>query len=320
MYSLKFQNYHYFTDCCIFLTMLQTLSNAYENSNRFYIHSLSAWFFMRIALHQMTSGIDPDRNALDMVDSIAKSSEGGAVMYFAPEMSIIIDRDRGRARPHMVSESESNGLMVLAEAAHKHKIWVHVGSMPMMDDGTEKLANRAFVISPDGKITARYDKMHLFDVDLASGESWRESSAYVGGENPVAVQTPLGLMGLAICYDLRFPDLFSRYAKLGVDVMAVPSAFTVPTGEAHWHCLLRARAIESESFIIAAAQCGVHEDGRRTYGHSLVIDPWGTVILDMGEAPGLAFADLNLEKIAEIREQIPVHANRRAIPTPFIAG
>jgi predicted amidohydrolase len=192
--------------------------------------------------------------------------------------------------------------------------------MPILDDGTDKLANRSIIISPDGTIAGRYDKMHLFDVDLESGESWRESSAYIGGEKPVMVQTPLGLMGLAICYDMRFPDLFSVYAKSGVDIMTLPSAFTVPTGEAHWHTLLRARAIESAAFIIAAAQCGVHEDGRQTYGHSLVVDPWGTILLDMGSSPGLAYVDLDLDTIKRVRKQIPVHANRRVIPSPFIAG
>jgi predicted amidohydrolase len=275
---------------------------------------------MRIALHQMTSTIDPMRNASDMADAIASAAENGAAMYFAPEMSIMVDRDRARARKYMANESHNMALHSLITAAARHRIWVHIGSMPILDDGTDKLANRSIIISPDGAIAARYDKMHLFDVDLASGESWRESSAYIGGEKPVLVQTPLGLMGLAICYDMRFPDLFSAYAKSGVDIMTLPSAFTVPTGEAHWHTLLRARAIESAAFIIAAAQCGVHEDGRQTYGHSLVVDPWGTILLDMGSSPGLACVDLDLDTIKRVRKQIPVHANRRIIPSPFIAG
>ena len=241
-------------------------------------------------------------------------------MYFAPEMSLLVDRDRARAREFIVSDSHSNALQSLIAAAARHRIWVHIGSMPILDECAEKLANRSIIISPDGVIAARYDKMHLFDVDLASGETWRESSAYVGGANPVVVQTPLGLMGLAICYDMRFPDLFSAYAKSGVDIITLPSAFTVPTGEAHWHVLLRARAIESAAFVIAAAQCGVHEDGRQTYGHSLVVDPWGTILLDMGSAPGLAYVDLDLEALNRVRRQIPVHANRRIIPSPFIAG
>jgi predicted amidohydrolase len=274
---------------------------------------------MRIALHQMTSCIDPMRNASDMQDAIAKAADDGAVMYFAPEMALLVDRDRARARKYMADESHSMALQSLIAAAARHRIWVHIGSMPILDDGAEKLANRSIIISPDGAIAARYDKMHLFDVDLASGETWRESSAYVGGEQPVVVQTPLGQMGLAICYDMRFPDLFSAYAKSGVDVLTLPSAFTVPTGEAHWHTLLRARAIESAAFVIAAAQCGVHEDGRQTYGHSLVVDPWGSILLDMGDLPGLACVDLDLVAIKRVRQQIPVHANRRNIPSPFIA-
>jgi predicted amidohydrolase len=275
---------------------------------------------MRIALHQMTSTIDPMRNASDMADAIASAAATGAAMYFAPEMAIMVDRDRARARKYMANESHNMALHSLIAAAARHRIWVHIGSMPILDDGTDKLANRSIIISPDGTIAGRYDKMHLFDVDLESGESWRESSAYIGGEKPVMVQTPLGLMGLAICYDMRFPDLFSVYAKSGVDIMTLPSAFTVPTGEAHWHTLLRARAIESAAFIIAAAQCGVHEDGRQTYGHSLVVDPWGTILLDMGSSPGLAYVDLDLDTIKRVRKQIPVHANRRVIPSPFIAG
>ena len=274
---------------------------------------------MRIALHQMTSCIDPIRNASDMQDAIAKAADNGAVMYFAPEMALLVDRDRARARKYMADESHSMALQSLIAAAARHRIWVHIGSMPILDDGAEKLANRSIIISPDGAIAARYDKMHLFDVDLASGETWRESSAYVGGEQPVVVQTPLGQMGLAICYDMRFPDLFSAYAKSGVDVLTLPSAFTVPTGEAHWHTLLRARAIESAAFVIAAAQCGVHEDGRQTYGHSLVVDPWGSILLDMGDLPALACVDLDLDAIKRVRQQIPVHANRRDIPSPFIA-
>jgi predicted amidohydrolase len=275
---------------------------------------------MRIALHQMTSTIDPMRNASDMADAIAKAAENGACIYFAPEMATLVDRDRARARKHMVTESHSVALQSLIAAAARHRIWVHIGSMPILDEGAEKLANRSIIISPDGAIAARYDKMHLFDVDLASGETWRESSAYIGGEQPVVVQTPLGLMGLAICYDMRFPDMFSAYAKSGVDIITLPSAFTVPTGAAHWHTLLRARAIESAAFVVAAAQCGMHEDGRQTYGHSLVVDPWGTILLDMGSLPGLAYVDLDLDTIMRVREQIPVHTNRRTIPSPFIAG
>jgi predicted amidohydrolase len=254
-----------------------------------------------------------------MVNAITRSAEAGAAMYFAPEMSIMIDRDRVRARPHLSAEAHMAALAKLSDCASQYGIWLHLGSIPVVHENGQKLANRTIIIGADGKIKARYDKMHLFDVNLDTGESWKESAAYAGGDQPVVVQTPLGLMGLAICYDMRFPDLFSAYAKSGVDIMTLPSAFTVPTGEAHWHTLLRARAIESAAFIIAAAQCGVHEDGRQTYGHSLVVDPWGTILLDMGSSPGLACVDLDIDMIQRVRKQIPVHANRRIIPSPFIA-
>ena len=237
-------------------------------------------------------------------------------MYFAPEMSILVDRDRNRARPHVVSESNSTALDGLAEAAKNSGIWVHMGSMPVLHESSDKFGNRSIIIGPDGTVRARYDKMHLFDVNLSTGESWRESASYQGGSEPVAVTTPLGLMGLTICYDLRFPDLYSAYSKSGVDILAVPAAFTVPTGEAHWHVLLRARAIESEAFIVAAAQCGLHEDGRQTYGHSLVVDPWGEILLDMGQETGLGFADIDPARLPAVRTQIPVHANRRDISMP----
>ena len=275
---------------------------------------------MKIAVHQMTSGIEPSRNVAVIDAAIADSARGGAVMYFAPEMSFLIDRDRERARQHIALQSQTTGLVQLCASAARYGIWLHLGSIAVLHENGERLANRTLVIGADGTIKAQYDKMHLFDVDLASGESWRESSAYVGGEQPVLVQTPLGPMGLAICYDMRFPDMFSAYAKAGVDVITLPSAFTVPTGEAHWHNLLRTRAIETESFVIAAAQCGYHDDGRNTYGHSLVVDPWGTVLLDMGMSPGLAFVDLDLSKINDVRSQIPVHRNRRAIPPIFMAN
>jgi deaminated glutathione amidase len=271
---------------------------------------------MKVAVHQMCSGIDPDQNVNAMVDAINQASSDGAVMYFAPEMSFLLDRDRNRGRAHIGAESASAGLQQLKQVARKAGIWVHIGSMAVLDSDSGKFANRTLVIGPDGEIRARYDKMHLFDVDLATGESWRESSAYQGGIGPVLVDTPLGKMGLTICYDMRFPDLYSTLSRSGADILAVPAAFTVPTGQAHWHVLLRARAIESEAFVVAAAQSGTHEDGRLTYGHSLVVDPWGEILLDMGEGEGLGFAEIDLGRLAEVRAQIPVHKNRRDISMP----
>ena len=180
------------------------------------------------------------------------------------------------------------------------------------DDG--KLVNRSFVVDPAGAIVGRYDKMHLFDVDLPTGESWRESSAYQAGEGPVIVRnTPVGSLGLTICYDLRFPAMFERLSEAGAEVIAVPAAFTVPTGKAHWHVLLRARAIEAGLFIVAAAQSGQHADGRTTFGHSLVVDPWGEILVDGGEGEKLLFAGIDLERITEVQSRIPVLSHRRAI-------
>ena len=264
----------------------------------------------------MTSGVLPAANVSEMIGAIEAAAQGGAVMYFAPEMSIMINRRRDEARLNIFEEAKTESIGHIAEAASRNNIWVHLGSIPVVHGAGPQLANRSIVISANGEVIARYDKIHLFDVDLKTGESWRESSAYVGGETPVILDTPLGKMGLAVCYDMRFPGLFSAYAKARVDIITLPSAFTVPTGAAHWHTLLRARAIESECFVIAAAQCGAHDDGRETYGHSLVVDPWGEVVLDMGTTPGLAFVDLNLDKILEVRQQIPVHQNRRAIAEP----
>jgi predicted amidohydrolase len=188
-----------------------------------------------------------------------------------------------------------------------------LGSLAVRASG-DKLANRGFVIDGAGEVRARYDKIHLFDVDLATGERWRESAMYRAGNTAVVVEgTPVGRLGLTICYDLRFAGLFQRLSEAGADVIAVPAAFTVPTGKAHWSVLLRARAIEAEAFVVAAAQAGLHEDGRSTYGHSLVADPWGTVVVEMDAVPGLAFAELDLDRIAEVRARIPVLKHRRAI-------
>ena len=269
---------------------------------------------IKIAVHQMCSGIDLLKNAAAMTAAIVDATNSGAAMYFAPEMSILIDRNRARSQASIFTEIQTAVLPMLCEAAANAAIWVHLGSIPVQTDANnDRLTNRSIIIDDKGIIRARYNKMHLFDVELASGESWRESSMYDVGSGPVVVETPLGLLGLTICYDMRFPDLFSTLAKARVDAIAVPAAFTVPTGIAHWHTLLRARAIEAQAFVIAAAQSGQHEDGRSTFGHSLVIDPWGEVLLDMGEGEGLGFAEIDLARIAEVRSQIPVHANRRTV-------
>lgn len=268
----------------------------------------------RIAVLQMTTGIDPVVNAVTLGDAISAAAAEGAAMIFTPEMSGLLDRDRQRAAAHIVAEGENSVLQSVRDASARYGIWTCIGSLAV-DTGTGKWANRSLVIDPSGEIAARYDKMHMFDVDLASGESWRESNAYRAGDKVVTVETPIGRLGLAVCYDLRFPALFEALGNARCDAISIPAAFTVPTGQAHWHVLQRARAIEASAYVIAAAQVGVHEDGRATYGHSLVIDPWGSVALDMGgEAAGLAFADIDPARIAEVRAQVPSLANRREIP------
>lgn len=265
----------------------------------------------------MCSGTDVHANADTVSAGVHEAASAGAKFYFAPEMSGLIDKERVRAALSIGAECDDLVLIAAQKAAAATGMWVHIGSIPVRyEHDNTRLANRSIIINGAGVIIARYDKMHLFDVQLLSGERWRESDTYRAGDHAVLAETPLGKIGMTICYDLRFPDLFSQMARSGARVFAVPSAFTVPTGRAHWHILLRARAIESACFVIAAAQSGTHTDGRHTYGHSLVIDPWGEVLLDMGEEVGLGYATLDLNRINEARAQIPVHLNRRDIGMP----
>ena len=269
---------------------------------------------VRVALYQSRTGIDPAASAQDLAKVVAQATSDGAAMLFTPEMSGVLDGNRERAAASVVSESDDRVLAEVREAAARHGIWVHLGSLAIRSDEDDRFVNRGFVIDGRGEIQGRYDKIHLFDVDLPTGESWRESASYRGGGKAVVVRdTPVGNLGLAICYDLRFPALFERLSEAGAQVVSLPAAFTVPTGQAHWHVLLRARAIEAGLFVVAAAQSGEHEDRRRTFGHSLVVDPWGEVLADGGEGNGLVFADIDLQRIEEVRSRIPVLSHRRPI-------
>jgi predicted amidohydrolase len=268
---------------------------------------------MRAALFQANTGIDPLVGTRALVEAVERAAGEGADMLFTPEMSEVLDRDRARAAGTILPEDQDVALAAVREAAAKHGLWVHLGSLALKGESDRRNANRAFVIDDKGAIRARYDKMHLFDIDLPGGQSIRESEAYAPGAEAVAVDTPWGRLGLAVCYDLRFPDLFRSLSDAGADMLAIPAAFTVPTGMAHWHILMRARAIEASAFVIAAAQTGAHEDGRVTYGHSLVVDPWGEVLLDMGEASGVAMVEIDPGRLAEVRGQIPVLQHRREI-------
>jgi len=271
---------------------------------------------MRAGLVQLTVGDDPAENLPETRTLIRAAVQGGAGFVLTPECTNALSSNRARQRALFRHEAEDPTLAALREEAARAGVWLLIGSLGVLtDDPDGRFANRSFLIAPDGAIAARYDKIHMFDVDLATGESWRESNAYEAGRAVVTVEdTPVGRLGLAVCYDMRFPALFGALGDRRCDAIAVAAAFTRPTGAAHWHVLLRARAIEAQAFVIAAAQVGRHEDGRETYGHSLVIDPWGEVLLDMGgEAPGLALCDIDLGRIAEVRAQVPALANRREI-------
>lgn len=242
---------------------------------------------------------------MDRIEGLLREAhKAGADLVSLPETAHLMELDRERVLAVAKSEDTDPGLARLKTLAAELALWVHAGSLIIKrPDG--RLANRAFVIGPDGRVAARYDKIHMFDVTLASGEAYRESALYTPGTELVTVAAAGQTLGLSICYDLRFPHLYRRLAQAGASLLMVPAAFTVPTGEAHWHTLLRARAIETGCFVVAAAQTGHHETGRRTFGHSLVVDPWGTVVLDAGIEPGLSIVDIDPARVKDARSRIP---------------
>ncbi|SEH12181.1 Predicted amidohydrolase [Sphingopyxis sp. YR583] len=267
------------------------------------------------ALIQMTSGLDPDDNLAVIDRAMGEAAAQGATMAFLPEMSLLLDRDRARSGAHIAREADSPWPAALQTMAQRHAIWLHTGSIPLLADTGERRVNRSHVIAADGSIRARYDKIHMFDVTLPTGENWQESAAYEGGDTAVVVETPLGQMGLSVCYDLRFPELYRALVDRGATVIAIPAAFTVPTGEAHWHVLMRARAIETGCHVLAAAQNGTHADGRDTYGHSIAVDPWGAVLADAGNGVSdkgymLAVAPIASETGVKARQAIPLARSR----------
>ena len=252
------------------------------------------------------------RNLADASELIREAAGQGASFVATPEMTNILEPDRPRLRSLAKPESEDASVAAFSVLAQELGLWLNVGSLALQGPG-EKLVNRSLLFTPDGAIAARYDKIHLFDVDLPTGESLRESHAYDGGAEAVLVETPLGSIGLTICYDIRFSHLYRALAKAGAKLFTVPSAFTVPTGQAHWHVLLRARAIETGSFVLAAAQGGKHESGRETYGHSLIVSPWGEVLAEAGTEPGIVIADLDLAQADLARARIPALVHDRAM-------
>ncbi|GAB5488064.1 MAG: carbon-nitrogen hydrolase family protein [Parasphingorhabdus sp.] len=272
----------------------------------------------RIALAQMCSGIDAAANAETLREFLSDAAEQGADMVFTPEMTGMMDCDRDRARKTVCTEQNDVVLQTAQQLAKQHRFWINLGSLAILDEseGDNRWLNRSFLIDPTGRITARYDKIHLFDVKLGSGEAYLESRAYRPGNKAVVSSIGKQNIGLTICYDLRFAGLYAALAEAGVDIISVPAAFTVPTGRAHWESLLRARAIESAAFVVAATQCGEHSDGRKTHGHSMVVDPWGEILLDMGQELGIGVCEIDFAKVQEVRERIPVLTNRREFQKP----
>ncbi|QFY61538.1 carbon-nitrogen hydrolase family protein [Rhizobium grahamii] len=269
---------------------------------------------------QMCSGVDPERNAAAMARLVREAAGRGATYAQTPEMTGMLQRDRAAAK--LLQRDEANDIIVATAAslAKELGIFVHVGSTAILLAGG-KLANRGYLFGPDGRILNRYDKIHMFDVDLDNGESWRESAAYQPGSEARVLSLPFGQMGFAICYDVRFPALFRAQAVAGAEVMTIPAAFTKQTGEAHWEILLRARAIENGMFVIAAAQAGVHEDGRETFGHSMIIDPWGKVLASAGPAgEAVILAEIDTTAVKAARDKIPNLRNAREFSIEKVVG
>jgi predicted amidohydrolase len=257
-----------------------------------------------VGLVQMRSGLDPAANLDAAAKLIREAKAGGADYVLTPEMTNIMEVRRERLFAAIVAEEADPSLAAFRDLARKLAIHVHVGSLAIKLEG-ERAANRSFLINRDGEIVARYDKIHMFDVDLANGESYRESRNFRPGELAVSADLPWGRLGLTICYDLRFPALYRALAEAGCSMLAIPSAFTRQTGEAHWHVLVRARAIENGSFVLAAAQGGAHENGRETYGHSLIVDPWGRILGEGGVEPGIVLAQVDPAAVAAARGRVP---------------
>ncbi len=265
---------------------------------------------LRAGLVQLRSGRDMARNLADAAGLIRQAAGQGAALVATPEMTNILEPDRPRLRGLAKVQAEDESVAGFSALAAELGIWLNIGSLALMgDDGT--LINRSLLFDPAGTLRAHYDKIHLFDVDLPTGESLRESHAYAGGSRAVVLDAAGYRLGLTICYDVRFPGLYRHLAQAGAEVITVPSAFTVPTGEAHWHVLLRARAIETGSFVLAAAQAGRHESGRETYGHSLAVAPWGEVLAEAGQDPCAVVVDLDLAQVTAARRRIPALAHDR---------
>jgi len=269
---------------------------------------------MRTALLQLNSSDDPAANLPVTQELIAEASAGGATFVLSPEVTNCVSASRTRQQEVLRTEEDDATLAALRAQAHELGIWLLIGSLALKtDDSDGRFANRSFLIAPDGGIAARYDKIHMFDVEVSETESYRESAGYRPGRKSTLVETPLGWIGMTICYDIRFPHLYRGLAQAGAEILTIPSAFSPVTGAAHWESLLRARAIETGAYILAPAQTGEHPatrgKRRKTHGHSMAVGPWGDILADGGQEPGVVYVDLDLPQVAQARQRIPsLHA------------
>ena len=276
---------------------------------------------MKAAILQMTSGDDPEANLVTTLGMVADACAQGSDMVFTPEVTNCLSGSRTHQRSVLQHETSDPTLAALREAAQQHGVWIAAGSLGLLTDDTDgRFANRSFMITPTGDIAARYDKIHMFDVDVTAEETYRESDGYRPGTEAAVVQTPHGCFGLSVCYDVRFAHLYRALAKAGAEILLVPAAFSPVTGAAHWDVLLRSRAIETGCFVIAAAQTGNHpaQRGRTrtTHGHSMVIAPWGEVLLDAGAAPGVHVIEISLSEVSKARKRVPALSHDRPFKGP----
>jgi predicted amidohydrolase len=273
----------------------------------------------KAACVQLNSGNDMAANLGAAADGVRAAARQGAQFIMLPEYAALLDGSGRVMRENSYPEAGHPALPAFQALARETRAWLLVGSLTVKVDG-EQMANRSYLLSADGGIAAQYDKIHMFDVTLPSGKVIRESSAYRPGDRAVIAATPWGPLGMTVCYDLRFPHLYRALAQAGAIFLAVPSSFQRETGVAHWHTLLRARAIENLSYVFAPAMCGDHPGGRMTYGHSLIIDPWGKIVAELGDEPGVAIAEINADEVARVRGMLPALEHDRQFQRPPAAG
>ena len=271
---------------------------------------------VKAACIQVNASNDMDRNIQIAAALACDARAAGAELVVMPENVSMMEWGRANILAKAMPEDGHKALAAFKELARETGLWLHTGSLSVLLDGGEKVANRSYLLSPQGEVVTQYDKIHMFDVDLGEGEVYRESATFAPGREAVLAETPWAPIGMTICYDLRFPQLYRSLAQAGAQILVVPAAFTRVTGKAHWHVLLRARAIETGSFVLAPAQCGEHAGGRQTFGHALIVSPWGAILADAGEQPGYIMAGLDLDQVAEVRGKVPSLEHDRAFIRP----